>query len=614
LLDFPKEIKADGTPVSGFIFFKDPDGDVVRAEFLVVQATDFQPFSLDLKVKGAKEGVIEFQISTKTPQRVVLRAVLVDEAGNRSAPWEFAFEAVGPAILRVSPTSLSFSSEVGRNPASQTVQITNAGSGTLSWSASADQPWIGLSPTSGTAPSTVTVSVTAIGMAAGSYSGQITISAPGAQGSPVTVFVILSLTPVQPAILQVSPSYLSFRGEEGGRDPDPQVITIRNAGSSTMNWTATADSFWLRVSPDRGSLAGGLSTEVRVSVSLTGLAAGTYTGRVTVTAPGAQGSPVSASVALELNPRPTPTFPLLRTLQGHAGWVTSVSFNSDGQLLASGSNDSTIKLWDVATGREIRTLHFPSVWSVAFSPDGHLLASASFNNAIGIWDVASGNEVLRILSAHAAQIYSVAFSPDGKLLASGSHDKTIKLWNVATGSLIRTLFGHSDTIYSVAFSPDGRLLASLSWDTLIKLWDVATGREIRTLAGYSEGGYSVAFSPDGRLLASTSCRYRQPSRPCEQGEIKLWDVATGREVRLLQGHTSWVESVAFSPDGKVLASGSMDMTIKLWEIGKGSLLGTLQGHTETVYEVDFSPDGRLLVSGSADRTIKLWDVSDLTGR
>jgi len=193
LLDFPKEIKADGTPVSGFIFFKDPDGDVVRAEFLVVQATDFQPFSLDLKVKGAKEGVIEFQISTKTPQRVVLRAVLVDEAGNRSAPWEFAFEAVGPAILRVSPTSLSFSSEVGRNPASQTVQITNAGTGTLNWNATADQPWINLNPASGTAPSTITVSLNAVSLAAGSYSGRITISAPEAQGSPTIVIVTLSL-------------------------------------------------------------------------------------------------------------------------------------------------------------------------------------------------------------------------------------------------------------------------------------------------------------------------------------------------------------------------------------------------------------------------------------
>jgi nitrous oxidase accessory protein NosD len=235
---------------------------------------------------------------------VVLRVTLVDEAGNRSQPQEFSFEAIGiGAILQVSPTSLSFSSEVGRNPASQTVQITNAGTGTLNWNATADQPWINLNPASGTAPSTITVSLNAVSLAAGSYSGRITISAPGAQGSPVTVFVILSLTPVQPAILQVSPSYLSFRGEEGGRDPDPQVITIRNAGSSTMNWTAAADSFWLRLSADRGSLAGGLSTEVRVSVSLTGLAAGTYTGRVTVTAPGAQGSPVTVTVSLTVEPR-----------------------------------------------------------------------------------------------------------------------------------------------------------------------------------------------------------------------------------------------------------------------------------------------------------------------
>lgn len=197
LLDFPREIKADGNPVSGFIFFKDPDGDVMRAEFTVVQAIDFQPFGLELQVKGVKEGVIEFRISTKTPQRVVLRAVLVDEAGNRSAPWEFSFEAIDPAragaILQVSPTSLSFSSEVGRTPPSQIIQIINAGRGVLTWSATADQSWIILTPSSGTAPSTVTVSVNVAGLGAGSYSGQITVTALGAQGSPAMVTAILTV-------------------------------------------------------------------------------------------------------------------------------------------------------------------------------------------------------------------------------------------------------------------------------------------------------------------------------------------------------------------------------------------------------------------------------------
>jgi hypothetical protein len=149
----------------------------------------------------------------------------------------------------------------------------------------------------------------------------------------------------------------------------------------------------------------------------------------------------------------------------------------------------------------------------------------------------------------------------------------------------------------VAFSPDGRLLASGSLDATIKLWEVASGREVRTLSGHTGGVTSVAFSPDGRLLASGSL----------DATIKLWEVASGREVRTLSGHTGGVTSVAFSPDGRLLASGSGDRTIKLWEVTSGSLVRTLTGHTDWVYSVAFSPDGRLLASGSGDTTITLWE-------
>jgi hypothetical protein len=350
-LDFPKEIKADGNPVSGFIGFKDPDKDIVRADFIVVQATDFQPFSYDPKVKGVQEGAFEFQISTKTPQRVVLRAVLVDEAGNKSAPWEFSFEAIRPGqlpppqnpMLQVIPTTLSFIGEVGRNLPSQTIQITSAGSGTLNWSASADQSWISLSPSSGTTPSTLTVSVNAALLAAGSYQGRITISALGAQGSPATVFVSLTLIEgsAQSAILYVSPSFLSFQGEEGGRDPNPQILTITNIGSGILNWTAAADSFWLRLDTDRGSLVPGWSTEVKVSVNLTGLTAGTYTGQVTVTAPQAYGSPAIVTVILILNAQPITPPDNLRIL---------VSTNTKRVCSSTVSHELTVS-WRVTGGR-----------------------------------------------------------------------------------------------------------------------------------------------------------------------------------------------------------------------------------------------------------------------
>jgi WD40 repeat protein len=305
-------------------------------------------------------------------------------------------------------------------------------------------------------------------------------------------------------------------------------------------------------------------------------------------------------------PAPTPVHlgrvsdgSLVRTLTGHTDEVWSVSFSPDGSLLASGSEDKTIKLWRVADGLEVRTLTGPTNWvrSVSFSPDGRLLASGSVDNTIKLWRVADGS-LVRTLTGHTGFVFSVSFSPDGSLLASGSEDKTIKLWRVADGLEVRTLTGHTLWVSSVSFSPDGRLLASGSVDNTIKLWRVADGSLVRTLTGHTGFVFSVSFSPDGSLLASGS----------RDKTIKLWRVADGSLVRTLTGHTDEVWSVSFSPDGRLLASGSWDHTIKLWRVADGSLVRTLTGHSYSVLSVSFSPDGRLLASGSRDKTIKLWQV------
>ncbi|MEH2395791.1 MAG: hypothetical protein V7K21_30510, partial [Nostoc sp.] len=196
---------------------------------------------------------------------------------------------------------------------------------------------------------------------------------------------------------------------------------------------------------------------------------------------------------------------LLQTLTGHSNCIRSVAFSPDGQTLASGSSDNTIKLWDVRRGNLLQTLTGHSGWvrSLAFSPDGQTLASGSDDDTIKLWDVRRGN-LLQTLRGHSYSVYSVAFSPDGQTLASGSDENTIKLWDVKRGNLLQTLSGNYSLVLSVAFSPDGQTLASGSGDKTIKLWDVRRGNLLQTLTGHSYSVHSVAFSPDGRTLASGS--------------------------------------------------------------------------------------------------------------
>jgi WD40 repeat protein len=289
----------------------------------------------------------------------------------------------------------------------------------------------------------------------------------------------------------------------------------------------------------------------------------------------------------------------LRTLKGHSDSVRSVAFSSDGKVLASGSDDKTIKLWEISTGRELRTLngHSGIVVSVAFSRDGKLLASGSWDHMVKLWDIATGTE-LRSLIGHTRWVHSVAFSPDGKTLASSSEDYTVRLWDVATGTELRTLNWNSHRVESIAFNPDGKMLAAGSVDKGIKLWDVSTGAELRTLTEPDEVS-SVAFNPDGTTLASGGVL---------DNAVKLWDVSTGAELRTLKGHSYPVNFVAFSSDG-TLASASVDKTIKLWEVRTGTELRTLKGQSDLVSSVAFRSDRKILASGSWDNTVSLWDLA-----
>ncbi|KAK0650005.1 WD40-repeat-containing domain protein [Cercophora newfieldiana] len=287
-----------------------------------------------------------------------------------------------------------------------------------------------------------------------------------------------------------------------------------------------------------------------------------------------------------------------QTLEGHSSNVRSVTFSPDSKLVASGSGDRTVKIWDAATGVCTQTLEGHGDWvrSVTFSPDSKLVASGSDDRTVKIWDAATG-ACTQTLEGHGGYVFSVTFSPDSKLVASGSGDSTVKLWDAVTGACTQTLEGHSGSVFSVTFSPDSKLVASAG-DSTVKLWDAATGACTQTLKGHNDYVLSVAFSPDSKLVASGS----------GDRTVKLWDAVTGACTQTLEGHRGSVFSVTFSPDSKLVASAG-DSTVKLWDAVTGTCTQTLKGHNDYVLSVAFSPDSKLVASGSGDRTVKLWDTA-----
>lgn len=256
-----------------------------------------------------------------------------------------------------------------------------------------------------------------------------------------------------------------------------------------------------------------------------------------------------------------PTMKLVASLEkGHSHSILSLAFTPDGRQLASGGADTRMNLWKPRTSQIIYTRwHAKPVGAVAISPDAKILATGSDDKSIKVFNLENGAQWLDYMlpgtnSAHSSSVYALAFSPDSKTLVTGSADNTMKIWDLVSRKPPQVIKGHSDAVDSLAISPDGQLLVSGSWDKTIKVWNLKTQQEIRTIQGHTGKVTSVAISPDGKTLASGSA----------DQTIKLWDLQTGKLINTLKGHSGEVLAVAFSPDGTAVASGGADKTVKIW--------------------------------------------------
>ncbi|MCY4401689.1 MAG: WD40 repeat domain-containing protein [Candidatus Poribacteria bacterium] len=285
-------------------------------------------------------------------------------------------------------------------------------------------------------------------------------------------------------------------------------------------------------------------------------------------------------------------------LEGHTDSVFNVTYTLDGKILASKSKDGTIKIWNPTTRLLLRTINTNSGGGIAFSPDGSILASGGGEDqVINLFDPNTG-ELLKTLKGHQAYVSDVIFSSDGSILASGDWDGRIRLWNPETGEFIRIL--NANKLGGIAFHPDSSILVNAGGShENLKVWDTMTGKLLHTLEPEVFGVYDVSFSHDGSILASVGW-----------GGMDLWDANSGESLRSFpRDRNRLYLSVAFSPDGKIIACGKDFEGISLWDTNTGVLLKNLRIDTEDVNDLEFSPDGKILASASNDNMVRLWEIT-----